>query len=216
MAFAPQFQRLFTTSYQLSHRNSRSFQNLTKHFSSKSLLSDNTNKNDRDEVMMQFYRHQYQQTKMPWSTVGNYCTSPNLPIISYRYFHTEAEFHNIADETLETIQDALDDMFDEDFENDENLPEINLASGVLTIKLGSHGTWVINKQTPNRQLWWSSPISGPRRYEYDETNEVWVYTRAIDAEKESKPEDNHEKDTLGIILNREIMELYNVDLGLNV
>jgi hypothetical protein len=31
-------------------------------------------------------------------------------------------------------------------------------SGVLTVKLGKHGTYVINKQTPNRQIWLSSPI----------------------------------------------------------
>ncbi len=30
--------------------------------------------------------------------------------------------------------------------------------GVLTVKLGKLGTYVINKQTPNRQIWWSSPI----------------------------------------------------------
>lgn len=30
--------------------------------------------------------------------------------------------------------------------------------GVLTMQLGSHGTYVINKQTPNKQIWLSSPI----------------------------------------------------------
>lgn len=29
---------------------------------------------------------------------------------------------------------------------------------VLTLKLGSLGTYVINKQTPNRQIWMSSPV----------------------------------------------------------
>lgn len=31
-------------------------------------------------------------------------------------------------------------------------------SGVLTVRLGRHGTYVINKQTPNRQIWLSSPV----------------------------------------------------------
>jgi len=35
--------------------------------------------------------------------------------------------------------------------------DITYSQGVLNIKLGDAGTWVINKQTPNRQLWWSSP-----------------------------------------------------------
>lgn len=31
-------------------------------------------------------------------------------------------------------------------------------SGVLTVKVGGeHGTYVINKQTPNKQIWLSSP-----------------------------------------------------------
>lgn len=29
---------------------------------------------------------------------------------------------------------------------------------MLKIDLGEDGTWVINRQIPNRQLWWSSPI----------------------------------------------------------
>lgn len=32
-------------------------------------------------------------------------------------------------------------------------------SGVLTLKLDEHGTYVINKQPPNKQIWLSSPIS---------------------------------------------------------
>jgi frataxin len=33
------------------------------------------------------------------------------------------------------------------------------------VRLGKHGTYVINKQTPNRQVWLSSPVSGPFRYD---------------------------------------------------
>lgn len=33
-----------------------------------------------------------------------------------------------------------------------------MQQGVMTIKLGSLGTYVINKQTPNRQIWMSSPV----------------------------------------------------------
>ena len=49
--------------------------------------------------------------------------------------------------------------------------------GVLNILMGEHGTWVLNKQTPNRQIWWSSPLSGPLRFEYDPTLQQWVTTR---------------------------------------
>jgi frataxin-like iron-binding protein CyaY len=48
--------------------------------------------------------------------------------------------------------------------------------------MGPHGTWVINKQTPNQQLWWSSPTSGPRRFDLaaDESDAQWLPTKAID------------------------------------
>ena len=44
-----------------------------------------------------------------------------------------------------------------------------LQQGVLNINLGKLGFWVLNKQSPNKQIWWSSPISGPRRYEHIRT-----------------------------------------------
>lgn len=37
----------------------------------------------------------------------------------------------------------------------------------MTVVLGSsYGTYVINKQTPNKQIWLSSPKSGPKRYDF--------------------------------------------------
>ena len=91
-----------------------------------------------------------------------------------RCFETEAEYHPIADDTLESIQDAIDEWIDETLDEDVEA-EISFASGVLTLKLPPHGTWVINKQTPNRQLWWSSPLSGPKRFEFDGV--LWYSTK---------------------------------------
>ena len=67
-----------------------------------------------------------------------------------RYLETEAEFHPIADQTLETIQDAMDAVFDGQPAIEY---EVSLANGVLNLSLPPHGTWVINKQSPNRQIW---------------------------------------------------------------
>lgn len=39
-------------------------------------------------------------------------------------------------------------------------------SGVLTVAFARQGTYVINKQPPNKQIWLSSPITGPRRFDY--------------------------------------------------
>jgi iron donor protein CyaY len=77
----------------------------------------------------------------------------------------EKSFHKIAEATLEELSDALLAGLDADLED----VDIHLVQGVLTVNLGPQfqdKTWVINKQTPNRQIWWSSPLSGPRRYEF--------------------------------------------------
>jgi frataxin len=70
---------------------------------------------------------------------------------SRRSFETERDYHPVADEALEVIQDAVDDLLESAEEEIEY--DISLESGVLTLKFPPHGIWVINKQTPNRQIW---------------------------------------------------------------
>ena len=36
----------------------------------------------------------------------------------------------------------------------------------MTLNFPPIGTYVINKQPPNKQIWLSSPISGPKRFDY--------------------------------------------------
>jgi frataxin len=103
-----------------------------------------------------------------------------------------ATFEPLCAATLE----SLTDYFEEIVEADERLVNadvsysvrelfsanlyVNLNSslftqdGVLNVKLGNGiGTYVINRQTPNRQIWLSSPKSGPKRY--DLINGNWIY-----------------------------------------
>lgn len=115
-----------------------------------------------------------------------------------RHFQTESEYHTVADETLEDIQDAVEGALEnarlEEF-------EVVFASGVLTMTLPPHGTWVLNKQTPNRQIWWSSPLSGPRRYEHEDGE--WVFTR----------DDSHSM-TLKEAIADEVFQIYQIKLDL--
>jgi frataxin len=61
----------------------------------------------------------------------------------------------------------LCDRLEELFEGDERMAgaDISLANGVLTVAVPDHGTFVVNKQSPNRQIWLSSPVSGPARFD---------------------------------------------------
>jgi frataxin len=44
--------------------------------------------------------------------------------------------------------------------------EVNYSDGVLNLEMRGKKYYVLNKQTPNKQIWLSSPISGPSRFEY--------------------------------------------------
>ena len=37
---------------------------------------------------------------------------------------------------------------------------------MLNVIVPGVGTYVLNKQPPNKQIWLSSPISGPKRYDW--------------------------------------------------
>ncbi|XP_051875158.1 frataxin, mitochondrial [Pristis pectinata] len=85
----------------------------------------------------------------------------------------ETTYEKIAEETLDLLSDFFEDLADRPFVPKDY--DVTLATGVLTIKLGeSLGTYVINKQTPNRQIWLSSPFSGPKRYDWNGKN--WIYS----------------------------------------
>lgn len=69
----------------------------------------------------------------------------------------------------------------------------------MTVSLGpKHGTYVINKQSPNKQIWLSSPISGPKRFDFiyaedGSKNGYWFY--------------KHTGDTLHELLDKELSEI---------
>jgi len=81
-----------------------------------------------------------------------------------------SDFDARADRLLERLETILDHP---DLESEE----LSCAMGVLTLNLGKRGTWVINKQKPNAQIWWSSPISGPKRFGYDAEKQAWISPR---------------------------------------
>ncbi|KAJ4729934.1 putative Frataxin, mitochondrial [Melia azedarach] len=112
----------------------------------------------------------------------NFCSRPsNLDSdfqaptsIDYRSLLQEDEFHRLANSTIHDLQEKFEeygdavqiDGFDVDYGNE-----------VLTLKLGALGTYVLNKQTPNRQIWLSSPVSGPSRFDWDWNAQAWIYRR---------------------------------------
>ncbi|XP_030049704.1 frataxin, mitochondrial isoform X1 [Microcaecilia unicolor] len=85
----------------------------------------------------------------------------------------ENTYERLAEETLDSLAEFFEDLADQPYMPDDY--DVAFGNGVLTVKLGRElGTYVINKQTPNKQIWLSSPTSGPKRYDWTGSN--WVYS----------------------------------------
>lgn len=80
-----------------------------------------------------------------------------------------------------------------------------IQDGVLTVNLGElYGTYVINRQTPNKQIWLSSPISGPKRYDLVQSTKgsCWTY--------------KHDGVTLHELLRNELTQICKKDVILHL
>ncbi|KAF2356557.1 Frataxin [Trinorchestia longiramus] len=122
---------------------------------------------------------------LKWSSLSKrYCSISDL------------DFENVSDETLESLTEFLEALVELDCAPQES--DVSFSSGVLTLQLGSHGTYVINKQTPNKQIWLSSPTSGPKRYDF--TDNTWIY--------------KHDGVAMHTLLMQELSEIFNEEIDL--
>lgn len=94
--------------------------------------------------------------------------------VDYSCVLQEDEFHKLADSTIHHLLEKIEEFGDS---MDIDGFDIDYGNQVLTVKFGNLGTYVLNKQTPNRQIWMSSPVSGPSRFDWDRNAQAWVYRR---------------------------------------
>lgn len=78
-------------------------------------------------------------------------------------------YHEASDNKLEELSEKLEATLEDKFDQGA---DVSLSNGVLTVVVDNHNTYVINKQTPNKQIWLSSPLSGPKRF--DLIGERWI------------------------------------------
>lgn len=100
---------------------------------------------------------------------------------------TDEQYHALSEEYMNTIYSRLEEVGEKNSQVDVEysvcnsiptslaspLHELYIAAnvfsyqaGVLNVTFPDLGTYVINKQPPNKQIWLSSPKSGPKRYDY--------------------------------------------------
>ncbi|KAJ9504262.1 hypothetical protein H2202_000318 [Exophiala xenobiotica] len=122
---------------------------------------------------------------------------------------SDAEYHEIADQYLDTLVLALEEAS----EKASDGVEVEFSAGVLTVTHPNSGTYVLNKQPPNKQIWLSSPVSGPKRFD-------WVILGAGQHEKEDSTIDAGDDGSGGrwIYLRdgTQLSELLKKELGVEV
>jgi frataxin len=79
----------------------------------------------------------------------------------------------------------------------------------MTVNFADVGTYVINKQPPNKQIWLSSPKSGPKRFD-------WVVQGESQNDKQGTAVGEWMYIRDGSTLAKLFREELNVDLGLPV
>uniref|UniRef100_A0A2K5JZY4 Frataxin, mitochondrial n=1 Tax=Colobus angolensis palliatus TaxID=336983 RepID=A0A2K5JZY4_COLAP len=85
----------------------------------------------------------------------------------------ETSYERLAEESLDCLAEFFEDLADKPYTFEDY--DASFGSDVLTGKLGGDlGTYVINKQMPNKQIWLSSPSSGLKRCDW--TGKNWVYS----------------------------------------
>lgn len=103
-------------------------------------------------------------------------------------------YHKESDNTLEDLSERLESILEDKYDQGA---DVTLNNGVLTAVIDRQHTYVINKQTPNRQLWLSSPLSGPMRFDFIDGQ--WV-------EKRTKTEMN-------ALLSKELSQLLKIKVN---
>ncbi|KAF9698393.1 hypothetical protein EKO04_003359 [Ascochyta lentis] len=72
------------------------------------------------------------------------------------------EFHERADEYLNELVERLEEAQEKNSDI-----EVEYSAGVLRVDfISKQLSYVLNKQPPNKQIWLSSPISGPKRFDW--------------------------------------------------
>lgn len=122
----------------------------------------------------------YIEYSAPGSLIMQTCRVLFNFITSRRHFSSNGTldlptFHRLADHLLDHLHDSLDTLLDSHPQADSF--DTSLSMGVLTVKLATLGTFVVNKQPPNMQIWLSSPVSGPSRFDFDQDRKEWIYKR---------------------------------------
>ncbi|GBB96004.1 hypothetical protein RclHR1_02660025 [Rhizophagus clarus] len=139
--------------------------------------------------------------KHSFQIIRCYTDSDSLkPTISYTISDLSQEtYHRLSEIALEYLLEYFENLDDR---LNTSAFDAEYSSGVLTLKCGPSGVYVLNKQPPNKQIWLSSPISGPKRYDFDSKHKKWFYHR--------------DNSTLDGLLNEELSTVFGAKIDVSI
>ncbi|KAL4803658.1 Frataxin-like domain-containing protein [Aspergillus unguis] len=76
------------------------------------------------------------------------------PLTDHQYYEYSEKYLHLVQAKVEELEESGSDM------------ESDYQTGILSIRMANAGTYILNKQPPLKQLWLSSPVSGPRQYDW--------------------------------------------------
>jgi frataxin len=105
--------------------------------------------------------------------------SPLNSLYRFRLFKFCADNKISYDQYIKEADRVMNLLFDKIDEKEFDITDnINLSAGVLSFTFRKNKNYVLNVQRPNLQIWLSSPISGPQRYEFDLSTNKWINVRS--------------------------------------
>lgn len=88
------------------------------------------------------------------------------------------DFNYLCETYLEELADKIDQA-----DNNFNL-EIEYLDGILSIKiLSNNKIFVINRNSGNKKIWYSSPFSGADYFSYDQDTKQWLSNSKLELTK---------------------------------
>jgi iron donor protein CyaY len=93
------------------------------------------------------------------SLMPNACPICGIPHNRLIYMN-ETEFHRIADATIASLADGLEEA------DRQGSIEVEYAGGVMSVSLTDGKQLIVSKHAPSRQLWLSSPLQGGLHFDY--------------------------------------------------
>ena len=81
----------------------------------------------------------------------------------------EKDFYKFCEEVLSKLFDELEKM-----DKNSNL-DLDYSDGILKIvDIKSRKTYVINRNSGNQKIWYSSPLTGADYFAFDEKENIWL------------------------------------------